>query len=183
MQTFQVFEWSFFPGKREAKCVRELLPTYFSTAPMVKPGGRVVGRSLSEWTTRSTLWGTSRKHSCIRAPLYLQLCDREKQHQPPHKSLRAAFAGLEDEDGLLPAVDSWKCKASPQRLVHVCVDVKLVLYVDRVTLTHSSPERSPALWWTGSSLQSGKNKKKIKIPTVSFLKCNCVRSQMWTYFG
>lgn len=60
--------------------VREQLPTYLSTAPMVNPGGRVVGRSLSEWTTRSTLRRTSRKQSLTEAPLYLQLCDREKRH-------------------------------------------------------------------------------------------------------
>lgn len=59
--------------------VREQLPTYLSTAPMVNPGGRVVGRSLSEWTTRSTLRRTSRKQSLTEA-LYLQLCDREKRH-------------------------------------------------------------------------------------------------------
>lgn len=47
---------------------------------MVNPGGRVVGRSLSEWTTRSTLRRTSRKQSLTEAPLYLQLCDREKRH-------------------------------------------------------------------------------------------------------
>lgn len=118
IQTFQVFESSLFPGKREAECVREKLPTYLSTAPMVKPGGRVVGRSLSEWTTRSTLWRTSRKLSRTGAPLYLQLCGREKRHLLPEVSKGAA---LEDEDGLLPVVDSWKCKAGPQRLARARV--------------------------------------------------------------
>lgn len=69
-----------FSGRRDVESVREQLPTYLSTAPMVNPGGRVVGRSLSEWTTRSTLRRTSRKQSLTEAPLCLQLCDREKRH-------------------------------------------------------------------------------------------------------
>lgn len=35
-----------------------IVSTYFSTAPMVKPGGRVVGKSFKEWTTKSTLQET-----------------------------------------------------------------------------------------------------------------------------
>lgn len=30
--------------------------TYLRTAPIVKPTGRLVGKSFKEWTTRSTLW-------------------------------------------------------------------------------------------------------------------------------
>lgn len=41
----------FYGGGRPRTCTC----THLSTAPMVNPGGRVVGRSLREWTTRSTL--------------------------------------------------------------------------------------------------------------------------------
>lgn len=55
--------WAANRTRCDLKRSRDCRPwTYFSTAPMVNPAGRLVGRSFNEWTTRSTLQVTQEGH-------------------------------------------------------------------------------------------------------------------------